>query len=562
MDSLRILFVVLYSEKYPSIGESHGASVVAGAILDKCSDLPINYMQVIDMVAFSDKNVEQITQIIKQHNPNVICISVNYGTYDALKEFITSIEFYLDKIQPLILLGGPIPTYIPEVIIKEIYEKAIITIGEGDDAAPMLIRSWFQNLSFKSIPNLCFSVNGKVHYNQRKLVLDKFMSLPYRKHIDEIFNNKGQIYVESSRGCSWSSCSFCLRGLTDLNGRKNEFRRFNNDRLFEDILALSEKKIHVFTFSDEDFLGGELVENSNFIVALEQFCLSKKIDLSFDISLTVHSIFSNKSNDEFDIVKNQLKKLKSIGLRKVFIGIESGSDSQLKRLGKGHSSFEALTSINAIKELNINLELGFIMFDPLCSLREIKENIDFLYNNDLVRHASFISNELRLQINVPYIKLLKIEEKTHKKELYNRMIDYNTISHTYDYLYDDVSSLICIVRKWNDRIRSIHYPLKNISRYGEGGILGIYRDKVFQIVINLRKNFFQLLKDIIADIEAKKSVSYEEIGIDTVLLRTSNNFIELYKEFPKDIASHLILENVLKVCLSEVENFRKKYENN
>ena len=559
MDKLRILFVALYSDKYPAIGESHGTSVVAGSVLNKCSHLQIDYLEVIDMVILGDTNIENITETIKLKKPNIIGFSVNYGTYDILKLIIENTVEYINSFKPLILFGGPISTYIPEIIINNIYDKAIIVIGEGDETTPMLIDSWANNLPFKQIPNVCYKNDGTFIYTIRKLVEIENLSLPYRGHILAIKESKAQIYVESSRGCSWAACTFCLRGLTDVKGKKTEYRRFNIERLTSDILNLNTHGIRVFTMADEDFLGGNIKDNHIFVNKFEEFCVKNSLRLSFDASLTVNSIFSDKfSQIELTEIKYQLIKLKKIGLRKIFLGIESGSDSQLKRYVKGHSSYEILEAIKIIQDVGFDLELGFIMFDPLCTLDEIDENIDFLYNNDLTKYVSFLSNELRLQVKANYINVLEVYENRHKTTIYDRKIDYNTISHTYEYADKNINKLLNTIQFWNSRIRGIHYPLKNLSRYGEGGILGKYRNEVVNIIINLRNDYILLIKKEISIIKQGNVNHDTKKSISELLYNSSKRFIELSEKVPNEILDNEIFNKILKTCKEEINSYTSK----
>lgn len=556
MENLRILFIALYSDNYPSIGESHGLSVVAGSVVNKCSDYTIDYFEVMDMVALGDHNIAQIIDKITLNKPNVIGISINYGTYYILQDIIKGIHNFIESTNPLVLFGGAIATYIPEIILKNIYSKSIIILGEGDEATPMVIRSWFEKSPIGEISNLCYKSNDKVIYTVGKLVSINKMSSPYREHIDSIVSNKAQVYLESSRGCSWAGCSFCLRGLTDLKGYKTEYRRLNFIRTSLDIIRLAEHGVRVFTFADEDFLGGKIHENEIFVDEFENFCLTNELGLSFDASLTVHSIFSNKfSEAELERIQLQLKRLKGIGLRKVFLGIESGSDSQLKRYDKGHTSHEAISAIKILRNIGFELELGFIMFDPLCSLTEIEENIDFLNKNDLIKYVSFLSSELRLQVKSKYLRLLKKQESVNNKVLFNRTLDYNTLSYNYYYNSEDVANLVKKVKFWNSRIRDIHYPLKNLSRYGKGGILMEHREKVVDIITNLRNEYFQLLKRLIFEIKSNQIQIINDKSIDKVIYITSIEIIELSKDLPLDIIENHIFNAVIKTCNTEIDNF-------
>ena len=88
------------------------------------------------------------------------------------------------------------------------------------------------------------------------------------------------------------------------------------------------------------------------------------------------------------------------------MGIESGSQSQLKRYNKSHTIKESIEAINILRSLSITIEIGFIMFDPLCTLNEIEENINYIITNNLTAHISAITNELKIYHKASYKELL------------------------------------------------------------------------------------------------------------------------------------------------------------
>ena len=70
--------------------------------------------------------------------------------------------------------------------------------------------------------------------------------------------------------------------------------------------------------------------------------------------------------------------MKSNGLFLVFIGIEDGTDSGLKRLNKHMSVSRSLAGINTLKKLEIGFDFGFMLFQPSTTFRSLNENLDFL----------------------------------------------------------------------------------------------------------------------------------------------------------------------------------------
>jgi radical SAM superfamily enzyme YgiQ (UPF0313 family) len=170
--------------------------------------------------------------------------------------------------------------------------------------------------------------------------------------------------------------------------------------------------------------------------------------LEYDVSMTINSVYSSRATDEQNQNRQHLlRKLKQAGLRKVFLGMESGSSSQLKRYAKGHTPTECAVAARTLSAQDIAIEIGFIMFDPLCTLAEIEENIQFLLENQLIGSVSSLFNEMRLQIGTRYLTALEKAELRLDARLFEREIDLNTLSHSYDYADPDVGTSVAMARR-------------------------------------------------------------------------------------------------------------------
>jgi hypothetical protein len=87
------------------------------------------------------------------------------------------------------------------------------------------------------------------------------------------------------------------------------------------------------------------------------------------------------------IAEDVLSRLMEAGLFSIFLGAESGSQTRLTAYRKGtvEQNIRALEALDRVGLLPA-CEIGFIMFDPDGSLKEIEENLDFLR-----KHVPFIT---------------------------------------------------------------------------------------------------------------------------------------------------------------------------
>jgi hypothetical protein len=469
--AVRAVLVTLYSGKYPAIGESHGLSIVAGALQVAFQPFDLE-LRVLDMVQWGEENCDRVVEAIRQIKANVLAVGVPYGTFSVLREHFQTMRRSLYGDNPLVVVGGPVATYLSELVLSEIDSEAVVIVGEAEPVIPMLVEHWLNKRRYDDVPNVHYldAATGACVRTPRRLADIAAASVPYRGHIREICQQGGQIFAEASRGCSWAACTFCLRGLTDIAGRSFEYRRKTAGTVASDLSTLHRLGITDITFADEDFLGGSLAEGEAFVDSLEAAISSSP---RFDASLTVHSVYSRRDS-AIDRSRRTalLAKLAHMGLQKVFLGIESCSASQLKRYGKGHTREEAAAAADMLQSLGIRVEIGVILFDPLCTLDEVEDSLVFLRERGLAALASGLSSCLRLQTGSHYVALLEKYERRHDLTLYVRELDPDTLSYPYRFADTAVQRFVDAVEFWNARLHSLYYPAKSLSRFGAEGALG------------------------------------------------------------------------------------------
>lgn len=539
----RILLVALYSERYPAIGESHGISTLAGYLTGKYSANPPD-IQLLDMVRLGRQATNELIDIINSFDPEIVGLSLTYGTYDYCKEIICNLLFHT-LANRMIIFGGPLATYLPTLLLEEIYNNAIVVVGEGEEAFTHIVQIGNNKEKLKAIPNIVFMSNGEFFYTKRQLSDLNNFSLPYRKYLTKDQGLVPQIYTESSRGCSWARCTFCLRGLLDLKGLRSEYRLFPLPYIVGDLIQIYQLGYKSITFADEDLLGSTSYTAQHIVKALEDFTYQTGAILSIDASLTVHSIYNSdrKIKDQNDRNKT-LTKLHTLGLRKIFLGIESGSPSQLKRYAKGHTREECIEAINILRSIGFEIELGWIPFDPLCTLIEVKENADFLLKNNAADHVSFMFNEIRIQINSRYLNILKRHQILTGRKLWSDIVDPNTLSMAHSYENPDISDLVSTTRTWGKKLHPVQYPLKNVTRFGTSGAIKEISEESRIILQNLRFNLCQLLSIASTEIEESKSTTKTDSIFELIRTQFANQVVEMLNNKRQLITNQPLIQSI------------------
>lgn len=453
--------------------------------------------------------------------PNVVGVSVPYGTYSSLEALTPALSLLLDG-GACVMLGGALPTYLSEEILRDLDRRLTVVVGEGEEAAVGAIAAWAGAGEIGDVPNLHVALAETMTQTDRAIVDARVVPIPFREHLPEIVEMGAQVFAEASRACSWAACSFCLRGLTDIDGKPREYRRLGMDRLGQDLAALASLGVTALTFADEDFLGGDLDALASFVSELEAaLAVFGQSGVKFDVSATIRSIFDESDSPaERSEREELLRRLVSMGLRKVFLGIESGSPTQLRRYTKGHTAEECVAASRAVLESGAQLGLGFIMFDPLCTMEEVVENVGFLLDNDLAQYASGPTSELRLQTGSRYLPILHRREDELGARLYDRNLDRNTLSFSYEYADPAVAELVDAVRRDNERSHALVYRLKGLTRFGDGQILGRATPAVKNALGSYRIETLECL----ARSATGQGVTYERDGA-TALTKLARDFL-------------------------------------
>ena len=156
---------------------------------------------------------------------------------------------------------------------------------------------------------------------------------------------------------------------------------------------------------DEEFFGNlTSAEEYDRAKQLFESILKRKDSLNYDISCRLDQVV----RDDFDLsytirILEIFKLARKTGLRRIFLGLESASASQLQRYNKGFSIKQAAASIRLLSALGFELKIGFILFDPLMTKNELRDNLLFLLRDDLLIQPRELTNyEVQMILNNTY----------------------------------------------------------------------------------------------------------------------------------------------------------------
>jgi len=122
---------------------------------------------------------------------------------------------------------------------------------------------------------------------------------------------------------------------------------------------------------DDEFIT-ESLKRKRVIDELIEEIRRRKLEFSFSIQYR-----ANTGSDE-----NLLRALKDVGLRTVFIGVESGVESVLKRFDKGISKGDVDKALSIVRDLGFSANIGYMLYNPDTTYNEFKNSVFYLLSTE------------------------------------------------------------------------------------------------------------------------------------------------------------------------------------
>jgi len=246
-----------------------------------------------------------------------------------------------------------------------------------------------KNPDFSGICGTTVRKNGKIVDNPTRGICENYDDFPFPTFS---FLEKGkQTYpiciLSSSKGCH-GKCTFCEGYASRRYTHGSVYRAKSAERVVDEIeYAIGKFGYRIFSFIDDNFfVDGNLGIERAFKIAE----LIKRKNLRF--RFTIDGRADN-------ITEGIAKALKSCGLHKVYIGVESGSDYVLGRYVKEVTVEQNARALEILAEHNILCEPGYIWFDPQTTKKELTDTYHFFagYAHILYSHPHRLAH-FRLSI--------------------------------------------------------------------------------------------------------------------------------------------------------------------
>lgn len=448
-----------------------------------------------------DISMNELYKILVDNKYDMIGISI----YEGNKKNGFKIINYLVKNENkgFVFIGGYTATLSSEQILRAYPSINCCVLGEGERTILELANRLLNNQEYKTIRGIAYIDGDRYIKNEKQDLIQDLDELPFPKRV--FMNENKMISMVTSRGCN-GNCIYCSIISLYRNCKGQIFRNRSAQNIVDEIEYLVNKYngIKNICFFDDNFFENTLSNNKKVQEMILQFKV-KKMYIPFSVTACARDVIR---------MKEILTDLKSIGLYKIFIGVESFVQRQLDFYNKNTTVEENIEAIKIINEVGIELSLGLIAFDPDVNLDEVELNFSSLKKMNL-KNAGLTPFSLHTYLvavrGTAFMNSLKKDNK------------YIPNERGYNFKYEVIENIIKYIDAWNKSTA----PL-----VAKSYLIEVAQDKTdFQRVEMLKRIYNQFIElDIDYVIALCRAEKY---GI--TLMDTYNTHLivyhEIYEEF-------------------------------
>jgi len=378
----------------------HGMGVLAAFLRQhNChveqTDLSIKYNNYSNFSPFIFSNIvlgrdskfKEVDEVLKIPHINrkldslfgKISNSISINEFDAIGFSVFSYHHFIfatmlsqkikNKANLPIIFGGPFISlfghFYPEVFSVIDY----MIVGDGGPPLIKLLECLKNGSDINKVPNLIYKINEKLISNPRSCYSIEDNPAPdftdlslelYKNYYSDFSGCDTLLPYQISRGCT-GNCSFCNHKYID---HKLEFK--SHEKVVAELSAMKARyNKRMFYFCDT------AINNSyDYLDTLCGLFIKNKLDICWSTYAKV---------DNLD--RRILRKMKKAGCRCLRFGIESGSDSVLKSINKGHTTEQAEEVLKNSAEEGIRNYIFLIAGYPYETEKDVRKTKDFIRKN-------------------------------------------------------------------------------------------------------------------------------------------------------------------------------------
>lgn len=305
----------------------------------------------VNMIDF-DKEIENF-------HPDIAGISVigHKSLPDAVR-----ISKILKKYEITVAWGGPLASCIAKTFLNYYYIDYIFT-GEGELAWAELLEGMEKGTDISEIYGLASLKDGKYHFRGQHSLADlstfpkmDFSMVNPEAYFQKTFGCERMLHICSSKGCP-NHCTFCYNRDFNLSQYR---KRPLNDVMDEIRYLVENHNMDGVYFTDEIW--------ANTREEMLEYCKAFK-ESNLDFKWGCQTTIGRFTREDYKLMYNA-------GCRWIFFGIESGSQTLLKKLGKNIDFEKIESNLSDCYDSGIVTIAAFIVGIPYETEEDLKKTVE------------------------------------------------------------------------------------------------------------------------------------------------------------------------------------------
>lgn len=464
------------------------------------SSLKNNLNATTNVSFYKRTEIEKAVNETIERKPKIIGLSILQINYIASIEFIKIIKSILSDVH--IVIGNREPTHHALKMLELYPEIDSVIIGEGEITICELVSRVAEGRTLAGCKGVAYRDGDGIHMNQEREIIKNLdeISFPDRSYLDK---NNYTHYMITSRGCK-GACTFCGVQTHNANAR---MRVRSMDNIIEEIKLMWENNnLKYLVIADSTFCHN--------VIPIEDW-YNEFYDRLIETGINIRFSFNIRAEMVNDKTIDSIIKLMSVGLDRLFIGIESGNEADLKLYNKIADINDNVKAINLLLKNDVPIDYGFIMFNPYSTFAKLRKNVEFIRTTGLYPFFNKLASGLYIHSGTPLVEKLKQDGLLETDSS-------NPISNRWAYRFVDerIAKAFWALKKISTEI----YPVTRESILKCQSLLrhcmtfpNIQNKKAFQTYQKAFTKFIEKSKEINLDI-VTKVIDEAEAGIDPQLV--------------------------------------------
>ena len=293
-----------------------------------------------------------------------MCFQVRAGEYIELAR-----DLKADGCR-LLVMGGHYATCAADELMAHHPAIDIIVLHEGEHALCEIAEHAAGKRDCVDIAGILWRKDGKPARTEPRRAVANLDALPFpdRRGKLHLFAGVPTAYMLGSRGCV-AACDYCCIVTLHQQMPGPRYRRRDPAKVAGEMAQLyHERGIRQFIFHDDNFLlPSEKLNHERIDLYQAAWAKEGMTDIGFCIKCRPP-----------DAQREVFRRLREMGLLRVFLGIESSSAAGLASIGRRQTVAESERALEVCLELGISAQYTMMMFHPDATMQTVCSDLDFM----------------------------------------------------------------------------------------------------------------------------------------------------------------------------------------